>query len=915
MSIVGSVAILAVAAFAASGDATADVLYATRFDYESDRNYDRWPDGWTRARGPRYPHYVQIGIVASERGDVLRIALDGGAAVVYAPEITLDGNHSYSVAAELATEGLRHDGCWLSMNFRAADGRTLASHQTRPLRGSRPWTTLALDGLVPPPDAVTALVGIHLEPLGEEQDLTGSVRCRALVIRQTPRLELQTSAPFHLHMAGEPITVRGHVRGVPGPNAASGKPLTLRWQLLSPEGKTLATNEQPAQWLLTTDVIVPHLATVAAQGAAAPPGVYAGQWQLPRLEPGYYRVRATLVDGQSVIAHQETPLAVLTPQRQPAQGTFTWTLPSARHRDALPRLMPLLRQAGIQRVKLPLWLPADDVASHDRVAEMIEELATRGIQVTGLIVDPPPAVRDKLQWQKEPEAIDLLLTPADRWFPSLAPGMTRLAMAVPKWQLGRDREPFVAELSDVTNRVAAVKEQAFLHGLDIELGIAWNWVQPAPTSSTSPWNYLVYWTAPPLAAEELPGYLSHTLPGAASAADNATSAKKEAKAAQPPGGFEVVLEPLDHRYDRTVRLADLVRRMVAAMQYGAAGVVVPDPFDSQSGLCDADGLPTELFVPWRTTSHLLGGARYLGSITLPGGSSNAVFERDGQLVMAVWSERATTETLWLGQRPRQIDIWGRTSPVPAVTSVRRPDAWRYRHVPPPNAETQTAEEHHVEVGPVPTFLVGLDPAVMRTRLSLRLAKHLLPAEFGHNQNNELRLQSGFAENVSGQVTLVAPDRWRIQPGTIELALAPGETLRHRFAMRPPFNAEAGRQLLALDFDITAGQPYRFRVYAELVVGADGLELELLTWLDEHGNLIVEQRLSQAQLSKTPLQCYLSVPGRRIEQYLATNVGPEPHIHRYVLLNGGELLGMPVMVRVEEQGGRQRVLQKRIVAEP
>lgn len=915
MSIVGSVAILAVAAFAASGDATADVLYATRFDYESDRNYDRWPDGWTRARGPRYPHYVQMEIVPGEQGPVFQITLDGGAAVAFAPEITLDGNHSYSAAAEVATEGLRHDGCWLSVSFRAADGRTLASHQTRPLRGTRKWTTLELNGLVPPPGAVKALVGIHLEPLGEEQDLTGAVRCRWLVIRQTPRMELQTSAPFHLHMVGEPVTVRGHVRGVSRRDDDDEKPLELRWELIAPDGKIVARDGQPAQWLLTTDVAVPHLATVAAQGAAAPPGVYAGQWQLPRLEPGYYRVRATLVDGQTTLAQQETPLAVLNQQRQPARGTFAWTLPSARYRDELPQLMPLLRQAGIQRVKLPLWLPADDVAAHDRAAEMIEELATRGIQVTGLIVDPPPAVRGKLQWQKEPEAIDLLLTPADKWFPSLAPGMTRLAMAVPKWQLGRDREPFVAELGDVTDRVAAVNQQAFLHGLDIELGVAWNWVQPVPALAKPPWNFLVYWTSPSLAAEELPGYLKHTLREAKSTSDGAESAAKQDKISQPPGGFEVVLEPLDHRYEQTVRLADLVRRMVAAMQYGAAGVVVPDPFDPQAGLCDASGLPTELFVPWRTTSYLLGGARYLGSITLPSGSTNAVFEREGQLVMAMWNERSTTESLWLGERPRQIDVWGRTSPVPASTTVRQPAAWRYRHVLPINEQTQAVAEHHVEVGPVPIFLVGLDPAAMKTRLSLRLARHLLPAEFGHNQFNELRLKSGFAEDASGQITLVAPDRWRIQPGTIDLALAPGEELRHRFAMRPPFNAEAGRQLLALDFEVVAGKPYRFRAYSELVVGADGLELELLTWIDEHGSLIVEQRLSQAHLSKTPLQCYLSAPGRRIEQHLATNVGPEPHIHRYVLLNGSELLGMPLTVRVEEQGGRQRVLQKRIIAEP
>lgn len=914
MSIVGSVAILAVAAFAASGDAAAEVLYATRFDYESDRNYDRWPDDWTRARGPRYPHFVEMAIVPGDEGPYFEMVLDGGAAVAFAPEIAIDSNHCYSVAAEVSTNGLRHDGCWLSVVFRAADGRTLASHQTRPLRGTRMWTTLALNELIPPPEAATALIGLHLEPLGEEQDLTGKVRCRALAIGQTPRLELHTSAPFHLHAAGEPINVWGRARGVDPPEVPNSRPLGLRWELLTPDGQIVAYDKQPAQWQMTTDLFVPHLATVAAQDAVAPAGVYSGQWQLPPLEAGYYRVRAALVDGEMILAQQETPLAVLAQQRQPARGTFGWTLPQARYRDELPRLMPLLRQAGIQRIKLPLWLPADNVAAQDRTAEMIEDLAERGIHVTGLIVDPPPAVREKLSWTDEPDAIDLLLSPADQWFPSVAPAMTRLAMAVPKWQLGHDRAPYVAELTDVADRVAAIRRQAAERGLDIDLGIAWNWLQPLPTSVDPPWSFLVYWASPPLAADELPGYLKRTMQETASEAGAAQAPSEEA-AKRPTVGCEVVLEPLDRRYELSVRLADLVRRMVVSLQYGAAGVVVPDPFHPESGLCDTDGLPTELFVPWRTTSYLLGGSRYLGSIALPGGSTNAVFERDGQLVMALWNERPTVESLWLGEAPQRIDIWGRTSPVQAAKAIRQPTAWRYRHVPPVNLQAQAVEEHRVEVGPVPTFVVGLDPGVMKTRLSLHLARHRLPAEFGRNQDNELRLKSAFVEDVSGQVTLVAPDRWRVQPGTLDLALGPGEAFQHRFAMRPPFNADAGRQLLALDFDLVGERAYQFRAYCELTVGADGLELELLTWLDEHGNLVVEQRLNQAQLGRAPLQCYLSAPGRRIEQYLATNVGAEPQIHRYILPRGSELLGMPITVRIEEQGGRQRVLQKRVVAEP
>ena len=37
----------------------------------------------------------------------------------------------------------------------------------------------------------------------------------------------------------------------------------------------------------------------------------------------------------------------------------------------------------------------------------------------------------------------------------------------------------------------------------------------------------------------------------------------------------------------------------------------------------ADVTPDELYLPWRTLCHALSGARYLGSIDLPGGSQES----------------------------------------------------------------------------------------------------------------------------------------------------------------------------------------------------------------------------------------------------------------------------------------------------
>src|SRR6185436_3993430 len=75
---------------------------------------------------------------------------------------------------------------------------------------------------------------------------------------------------------------------------------------------------------------------------------------------------------------------------------------------------------------------------------------------------------------------------------------------------------------------------------------------------------------------------------------------------------------------------------------------------------NADASPGELFVPWRTTAALVGGAEYLGPLQLQGGSTGYLFTQAGRAVMAVWSDRPVTEHVVLGDEIDQIDVWGRS---------------------------------------------------------------------------------------------------------------------------------------------------------------------------------------------------------------------------------------------------------------
>jgi hypothetical protein len=229
---------------------------------------------------------------------------------------------------------------------------------------------------------------------------------------------------------------------------------------------------------------------------------------------------------------------------------------------------------------------------------------------------------------------------------------------------------------------------------------------------------------------------------------------------------------------------DLVQRMLAARQQGNAVVFVPQPFSDEVGLLNADGTPGELYIPWRTTATLLGGTQYLGSLPLPGGSVNHVFAREGQAVMVVWRETPGTETLYLGEDIRQLDLWGRErKPVTKTT----------------NEQGDERPETTIEVGPEPTFLLGLDEGLTRWQIRARFETTHLESVFGRQQPVTLHLENSFPQGVSGTATLTGPKAWTIAPQPLQFRLTEGETANPSWSVSLQPDAASGPQRVRIDF--------------------------------------------------------------------------------------------------------------------
>jgi hypothetical protein len=401
--------------------------------------------------------------------------------------------------------------------------------------------------------------------------------------------------------------------------------------------------------------------------------------------------------------------------------------------------------------------------------------------------------------------------------------------------------------------------------------LAWRSIDEPPAGEDPPWSFLSYMADPPLTADELASYLE--------------------LAQRPSERAWVLVQPLaEGRYEYDTRALDLVLRMVAAKRARADAIFVPAPFRADSGLMRADGDPGELFLPWRTTAMMIAGADYLGTLQLPQGSPNHVFARGKEVTLVVWNDRSQTETLYLGEQVRVVDLEGRISE-PRI--VQDGDFLR----------------HEIHVDRLPRFVTGLDPFVVRWRLAVQLESQELASVFGLQQSIGYQFSNTFRQGVGGTATLQAPLSWDIDNREIRYKLAAGESSRGMHHVMLAANATSGPQQVRLDFHVTA-ERRRFSVYRFLKVGLGDVEIEVATRVDEQGNLLVELELTNETDQPVSFTCNLLAPNRRRERRQVVNLGRGRKEVVFVLPRGKELVGKTLGLRAEEIGGL-RVLSHQV----
>jgi hypothetical protein len=891
-----------------------DVL-ACDFEDATDRDYDRWPDQWIRERSRDLPEFLKIGIVREPPGTkvlasgaaqsievvnhALEVELDGGGAIIASPPKEIHAQFSLFLTARIKTQGLKHDAAWVELQLIDAEGRVLQSHSTTPLTHCPDWQSVQVGPLTAIPSSAThAIVRLQVGPLGKRDDLKGQAWFDDLRLQRLPRMQLLASTPTGILAKRDVGPLTCAVSGIRIKNPR------VRFELFDHRGQRLADSTS---------------ALVMSEGAGAPEkrlsrDGYAGQttWSPPVNDYGYYRVQASLLapGSDEALLSRSQSLAVLRSLPQPQHSEYGWSLQEGEEPLAYGNLATLLGQAGLGWAKMPVWYDPQQTAQADRIAWFAEQLSIQGIELVGVLDQPPAELRAVFREQGRLPAASVFAEP-ELWQPAVGPVMTRLSLKVHWWQLGHDGDVSFVGYPQLETKLQEIKRNLQQYGQQIQLGINWRWIfdaaQPSATKP-APWSFLSYSSEPQLTADELAAYLSlkskqasspsktdrganRSAPSARPTMQNASASSKVALRRGQGTRAWMLLSPLpENEYSQEIRIRDLVQRLLASKIYGASAIFLPEPFSEQEGIMNGDGSPGPLFVPWRTTAMLVGGAEYLGPLPLPGGATGHMFGRDGHAVMAVWSDHPVIERVFLGADVEQLDVWGRATK-PAIV------------------EMDGRRVHELSIRETPTFITGLSEAVARWQAAVNFTDPRLASVAGREQIVTLTLKNTFAQGIHGELSLHAPKNWGFDPRPMRFKIAEGEELRLPIPVTLMPDANSGSQPVRLDFDV-GGQ--RFSVHRSLQLGLDDVQVEMTSRL-KNGALLVEQHLTNLSDHPLSFQCVLFAPGRRRETRQIINLGRDRTTLVFVLPEGEELIGQKLWLRAEEIGG-PRVLNYTLQAE-
>ncbi len=570
-----------------------------------------------------------------------------------------------------------------------------------------------------------------------------------------------------------------------------------------------------------------HSASLGAQ--ATPEGTVSVVYPLPDLPVGPYQLEVDLSHTKVATLKHVVRMGILPdPKEIGTADNFGVTLsrfpPKESHR------LELAGTTGVRWIKLPLVEAEADTKT--RRLQAITSLRRAGMTPVGILSSPGKP---------------------DAWVENFGDIVNTFAGRVQSWQLGDEKDTSLVGSEGADTAFAALRRFVNEVSFAAQLGV----------SSSA-------------------GNMARILKGAdpdfvSMGADEFETAGGASSSGARRPQFWVWLSLSDWRYGNTAsEAAHLAQEVAHLFRLGANVVFFKDPWSDQ-GLLDAEGNVTAFGLAVSTLVHELANHQYVGSISFPNGTPNAIFTRDNNTKVLMWpAATPKKERIFLGEALEVVDMYGRRS-----------------------TANLDEGENVLFVDKAPIIVSRVNQAVVKTRQTFKVEPEMIDSIY-EMQPVHVSFVNEFGSSIVGELTVKFPSDWDSTRKTFFVRLKPGETFHGQTEVLVPINVLSGPQEVQVSLDVGGAGTQKTTIIRRLQLGSRAFTMAIETRVDGP-DLRVYQKVTNISSRAVNIIAFLDARGlERIEKPPVTLAAGSATTFSYKLANAHSWEGKNLRVTVRDR---------------
>jgi hypothetical protein len=888
-----------------------------------------WPDRWTRRTGTEYPKYLEIKIskaasseaeqreidqwrrlyaqmklgwerkslpwnITPERipaeldelleatilNPYLEVRMDGGKAEISSPFLTIEPDSVYGISCSILAECESRDFEATAI-LRICDSQKsiLYEQTTVGIDHSSGWVAVSADNQYPyNKDVSYAQVALVVTPKNPDA-FRGRFCFDSVNVTRAPRLSLNVDKASRIYRVGESVRVDCSAIGM----------ATLQNQvelvLSNQDGETIARSVRQLELGGDATGSSPVLVNTNAPSANAPNRAgtkpYSSgrtTWTLPELTPGYYEISTQLqrsIKRRSTLKQQ---IVVLPPEANfIINSQLGWAMKDdTRPYEALDTdlLVVVLREAGIGKLKIPIWTNSRDPNQMEKLLTRIERVQNAGITCVGVVASPPTALRSLFAMVRGAGTGGFL----EDWTVAqalLEPIVRETSIRMTQYQLGWDDEPDFVVNPRIKSAVEALKRLLARYSQEAQLVATNNPVSKRPNSDViDRWQIS---TPVPFTAEELKRTLQ--LNAGSSTQQNIVP------------WFHITPLPSSN-YSLATRIQDLAEKVLLLTDPQIQGKSIGWVFDPSSSDAEVYGAATGpgiMFSPFRTLARATSGMQRIGSFPAAILGKNYILSSGEDCRIIVWNREPINAELFFGKSAIAYDVWGRRVPIEELGPKRH-------------------NLQRISIGEMPVIIDGVDLRAIKWLMGADVITEKIDVVIGRTETVEVKFENAIPNPASGSVKLICDAIEKDDVVTTFQVPALGvQKISIPVRIRP--EANVGMTPIQAVF-VVDDSP--IVINDQILVGNDDFDFSLQYSFTDDNQLIVSVEAMNKTDNPANFDCVLRIAGQRAERRQILELTSKTR-RTIVFPNADQLVGKVIRLQCEQEG-MNRIINKQILIE-